>query len=238
MYSHSLFITDGHPLVVGSFGGLTDLSDAPLSQVRDCCDVVEIRLDILCSCGWQEGERPWRHLDLLPLLFTARCRSEGGVMELPALRRKKMYEAVVDEAALVDIELSSLTDLADTVRLCQNKNVPWLASYHRFDAMPLPGELINLRDQARGAGAALFKVAATVGSDGDIDVLEDFQRASHGFPVSTMGMGPLAAVSRVRCALAGSILNYGYIGTAPTAPGQWPAGQLREAIHDGLQGKS
>lgn len=238
MSSHSLIIAGGDPLVVGSFGGLTDLLNAPLSQVRACCDVVEIRLDILCSCGWQEGERPWRHLDMLPLLFTARCRAEGGVMELPAPRRDKMIAAVIDEAALVDVELSSLTAMADTVRLCQNRNVPWLASYHRFDAMPALGELIDLRGRAHAAGAALFKVAAMIGCEGDIDVLEDFQRTSRDYPVASMGMGPLAAVSRVRCALAGSVLNYGYIGTAPTAPGQWPAGSLREAIHDGLRGKS
>jgi 3-dehydroquinate dehydratase I len=51
--------------------------------------------------------------------------------------------------------------------------------------------------------------------------------------VATMGMGPLAAASRVRCALAGSVLNYGYLGEAPTAPGQWPAAKLRAAIRAG-----
>ena len=237
MQSFSLPIADGLPLVVGSFGCLTDLSNAPLALVRDSCDLVEIRLDILCSNGWQVGERPWRHLDLLPLLFTARCRAEGGVMELPAQQREQMLAAVIDEAALVDVELSSLQDMADTVRLCQNRNVPWLASHHRFDATPAVGELILFRDQARAAGAALFKVAAMIGCEEDIDILEDFQQASRDFPVASMGMGPLAAVSRVRCALAGSVLNYGYIGSAPTAPGQWPASQLREAIRAGLQGK-
>jgi 3-dehydroquinate dehydratase len=44
-------------------------------------------------------------------------------------------------------------------------------------------------------------------------------------------MGALAPESRVRCAHAGSVLNYGYIGQAPTAPGQWTAAALREAIH-------
>jgi 3-dehydroquinate dehydratase-1 len=238
MHLFSIPIFDGRPLVVGSFGGLTDLLNAPQALVHDSCDLVEVRLDILRCCGWQEGERPWQHLDSLPLLFTSRCRAEGGAMELSVQQREKMIEAVIDEAALVDFELSSLTEMADTVRLCQNRNVPWLASYHRFDATPAVGELIHLRDRAHAAGAVLFKVAAMIESEGDIDILENFQRASCDFPVASMGMGPFAGVSRVRCALAGSVLNYGFVGTVLTAPGQWPAGQLRDAIQEGLQGKS
>ncbi len=43
-------------------------------------------------------------------------------------------------------------------------------------------------------------------------------------------MGPLAAVSRLLCAQCGSVLNYGYLGKEATAPGQWAAGALKEAI--------
>jgi 3-dehydroquinate dehydratase len=45
-----------------------------------------------------------------------------------------------------------------------------------------------------------------------------------------MGMGPLAPVSRLLCAQSGSLLNYGYLGTTATAPGQWDAALLRQAI--------
>ena len=57
----------------------------------------------------------------------------------------------------------------------------------------------------------------------DLARLADFQLADHGIPVATMGMGPLAPVSRLLCAQCGSVLNYGYLGKTPTAPGQWDA---------------
>jgi 3-dehydroquinate dehydratase-1 len=43
-------------------------------------------------------------------------------------------------------------------------------------------------------------------------------------------MGPLAVVSRLLCAQCGSVLNYGYLGDEPTAPGQWDAGSLKRAM--------
>jgi 3-dehydroquinate dehydratase-1 len=45
-----------------------------------------------------------------------------------------------------------------------------------------------------------------------------------------MGMGPLAPVSRLLCAQCGSVLNYGYLGKTATAPGQWDAAFLKQAI--------
>jgi len=49
-------------------------------------------------------------------------------------------------------------------------------------------------------------------------------------PISIMGMGRLAPVSRLLYAQLGSVLNYGYIGDTPTAPGQWSARMLKQAI--------
>jgi 3-dehydroquinate dehydratase-1 len=83
---------------------------------------------------------------------------------------------------------------------------------------------------ALAAGAAVFKVAARVHSPSDVSALAGFQVLDHGLPVATMGMGPLAPVSRLMCAQYGSVLNYGYLGSVPTAPGQWSGARLKEAI--------
>jgi 3-dehydroquinate dehydratase len=45
-----------------------------------------------------------------------------------------------------------------------------------------------------------------------------------------MGMGPLGAAARPLMAEAGSLLNYGFLGTTPTAPNQWPAGLLKATL--------
>jgi 3-dehydroquinate dehydratase-1 len=75
-----------------------------------------------------------------------------------------------------------------------------------------------------------FKVAARICSPTDVARLADFQLEDHGILVSSMGMGPLAPVSRLLCAQCGSVLNYGYLGETATAPGQWDAAILRAAV--------
>ena len=65
--------------------------------------------------------------------------------------------------------------------------------------------------------------------------VEDFTRCTrilqrNDHPMSMMGMGELAPVSRLLYAQHGSLLNYGYLGDEPTAPGQRRAKLLKEAI--------
>ncbi|MNL80502.1 3-dehydroquinate dehydratase [compost metagenome] len=76
----------------------------------------------------------------------------------------------------------------------------------------------------------MFKAAARLATPSDIARLADFQLADHGLHIATMGMGPLAPVSRLLCAQSGSVLNYGFIGETPTAPGQWSADFLGGAV--------
>ena len=80
------------------------------------------------------------------------------------------------------------------------------------------------------AGADIAKCAFRLQGPADLQrVAEAFHEAP--LPLSIMGMGPLAPASRLLAARLGSVLNYGYLGQEATAPGQWPAGFLKEAIH-------
>lgn len=226
-----LSLSSHRPLVVGSFGGMADLIDCAPGLADAVCDVVEIRLDVLCRDGWQLSQKPWAHLSGKPLLFTARCQSEGGVMPLEAAARAAMIAAVCEEAAAVDVEIASMHEMRETLALLAEKSIPWIASSHHFDRLPSISLWRELRERARAGGASVAKFAATLHDAAEMEVLESFQSEPAEICVSTMGMGELAPASRVRCALAGSVLNYGYIGQAPTAPGQWPAATLRAAIH-------
>jgi len=96
--------------------------------------------------------------------------------------------------------------------------------------LPATARLETLGRQALAPGGQVFKLAAHLPQRGDLARLADFQAASHGLPLATMGMGPLAPVSRLLCAQCGSVLNYGFLGGIPTAPGQWDCGLLRQAI--------
>jgi 3-dehydroquinate dehydratase type I len=143
-----------------------------------------------------------------------------------------MIAAVCGDAAAVDVEIASMHEMRDTLALLAERSIPWVASSHHFDRLPEMDLWRELRERARAGGASVAKFAATLHDAEEMAVLESFQSEPAAISVSTMGMGALAPASRVRCALAGSVLNYGYIGQAPTAPGQWPAATLRAAIQE------
>jgi 3-dehydroquinate dehydratase I len=217
-------LAKGRVNVAGSFGGAEGLRLAEVEMVRGACDIAEIRLDLLTGDATQTA---WCHLADVPLLFTARRGDEGGGGDLSPSARLALLEGSIDDAACIDIEVASISEMA---ALLETLRIPWIASFHDFGKLPETSVLENAAHRAMDAGASAFKAAAMLHSPADMARLADFQLADHGIPVATMGMGPLAAVSRLLCAQCGSVLNYGYLGETPTAPGQWDAGSLKKAI--------
>jgi 3-dehydroquinate dehydratase-1 len=164
-------------------------------------------------------------------MFTARRIEEGGALALTAAERMNLLEITLGDAACIDIEAASITEMTPLIRTLDGHRIPWIASFHDFEKLPEDRTLEDAAKRALDAGASAFKAAARLHGTADLARLADFQLAGHGLPVATMGMGPLAPVSRLLCAQCGSVLNYGYIGSTPTAPGQWDAGLLHQAIH-------
>lgn len=224
-------VTDGVPGIVGSFGSSDDLRQAEAAAVRDSCDMAEIRLDLLMMDG-TAGVEPalWRHLQGLPLLFTVRRHDEGGARMLSAAVRMELLGSVLDQAAWIDLEVSSIDEMGGLLQTLKTRSIPWIASLHDFEKLPDTAVLETAVRRALDAGAGVFKTAAHLRQPADLARLAEFQLADHGLPVATMGMGPLAAVSRLLCAQCGSVLNYGYLGKTATAPGQWDAALLKKTI--------
>lgn len=221
---------DPQPRVVGSFGSSLDLRDACAASVRERCDIAEIRLDLLCAEGGEIAPSQWSHLSEIPLLFTARRIEEGGALVMNPDVRMSLLRSALDQAAWIDIEVASIPEMGALLQELAAREIPWIASYHDFQQLPATAVLEEAAQQAKAAGAAIFKAAARLASPADLARLAEFQLADHGIPLATMGMGPLAPVSRLLCAQSGSLLNYGYLGTTVTAPGQWDSGLLKSAI--------
>lgn len=219
----------GIPRVVGSFGDPQSLRLSQAETLPSECDIVELRLDMLCAAGERSAAR-WQHLREMPLLFTARRQEEGGALALDAAARAALMLPVLDEASLIDLEVASIDAMGALIEQTAARNLPWIASFHDFERLPDTAVLERAAGKAREAGAAAFKLAARLDGPAALARLAEFQLQNHGLPVATMGMGPLAAVSRLLCAQCGSVLNYGYLGATPTAPGQWDARSLKEAI--------
>ena len=227
--AHAAFLlTDRLSQVVGSVGSTADLSLLQPSAVRAACDIVEIRLDLLTPEA--DASAPWQHLLETPLLFTARRLDEGGGRALNAAGRIRMLEPVLAQAACLDIEVASIDEMGALLELLATRRIPWLASFHDFKHLPATATLEIAAQRALAAGASAFKAAARLLQPADLARLAEFQLADHGLPVATMGMGPLAAVSRLLCAQCGSALNYGHLGSTATAPGQWDAALLKQTL--------
>lgn len=216
---------------MGSFGNANSLSKAALRELSGGCDLIELRLDLLEAEGVPTRSRPWAHLEGIPLLFTARRGDEGGAGDLRAGRRMELLEPVLAEAALIDVELVSAVEMAALLAEMKAQGVPWIASWHDFEGRADSfGRIPAMAEQAARAGAACFKAAVRLHHPEDVDRLVDVFSYVDALPLSLMGMGPLATESRLRCAAAGSVLNYGYLGDAPTAPGQCSAAELKAGI--------
>lgn len=230
-----VILSGSRPLIVGSFGTPEAIAATTATEAERCCDVVEIRLDLIVAAGLRPDRKMWAHLTGLPLLFTARRKEEGSPVDLDPGERSDLIRLAMEDAALVDIEVASIGEMAEVIGEVKRSGIPWIASYHDFDHLPSDIILKDAAASAKHAGADLFKAAAKLHSPADLSRLAEFQLADHGLPVATMGMGALAPVSRLLCAQTGSILNYGYIGETPTAPGQWSAAFLKEAASNLLK---
>jgi 3-dehydroquinate dehydratase-1 len=218
------------PRIVGSFGSPKDLEETAAVDVCGSCHIAEIRLDLLLAAGVSPDVKKWEHLAGFPLLFTARRQDEGGALLLSDRQRMDLLEGVLENAAMIDIEVASMGAMGGLITRLAERRIPWIASFHDFERLPATMDLELAAQLARDAGAAGFKVAARLHDPADLARLAEFQLADHGLPVATMGMGPLAVVSRLLNAQCGSVLNYGYLGGTATAPGQWDAALLGRAI--------
>ena len=225
----AIHLDSSSPLTVGSFGSGDALRQISPAEVRESCDVVELRLDLLDQAT--RDEKPWRRFKGMPLLFTARRASEGGSGNLETEARLRLLHEHLEDASLIDLEVASIGECTDFIGELKASGIPWIASFHDFSGVPDLSVLQAARMKSREAGAAAFKAAVELRWDtGDLAALAGYVANSTDYPVSLMGMGPLAPASRVMFAQLGSVLNYGYLGDTPTAPGQWSARQLRDAI--------
>ena len=182
-------------------------------------DFLEWRADCLgariVECGF-----PW--------IVTARHPGEGGQNAMTASARRAALRELLPVAAVVDVEIRSLRELAAVVREAKSGGVAVLASFHDFRATPAIERLMELARRAVDAGADVLKVATHTAAAGDVARLLEFLDAAP-LPVAVMGMGSLGMASRVTLAAAGSMLNYGWLHR-PNVTGQWSALELSRVL--------
>lgn len=230
MSRQHIYFSTSKPLVVGSIGDLVSMRAMTPDLLAQQCDIAEIRLDLFYSEIATISSALWKHLLPFPLLFTARCHSEGSPFKLDFTQRLNLLETALEDASLIDVEVANIPQFNDFIGKLRDRDMPWLASYHDFEKLPSTAALENNARLAKDAGASIFKCAAHLSGIDDLATLAHFQKNDHGILISSMGMGTIGPVSRQLCAQAGSVLNYGFVGESKTAPGQWSAEHLRQCI--------
>jgi 3-dehydroquinate dehydratase I len=190
-------------------------------------DFLEIRADAFA--GGEQEILPLLPRLKFPLIVTVRDPREGGFNALPIALRRALFEQFLPHAAMIDIELASLKNLRAVAAQARARGVALILSHHDFRRTPTPARLAELAARAAREGADVFKVAALTSTAADLATLLSFLHRQKRLPVSVMGMGRFGKISRLLFAQAGSVLNYGFLGSANVA-GQWPAPLLKTRI--------
>jgi 3-dehydroquinate dehydratase I len=205
---------------------LDGLNAATMLKVADV-DVVEVRLDALAT-HLDAVERLIRKIRI-PVLITARHPAEGGIGKLSASQRAAMYHRFLPYATLLDIELRSASAMKEVCKSARTQGVKLVLSHHNFKSTPPLKTLLELARKAATLDADIFKVATMTSKASELARLVEFANAKSPIKCATMGMGKFGQVSRLTLALAGSVLNYGYLHKA-NAPGQWEARELKALL--------
>jgi len=206
-------------------------------------DFLELRVDAFAALGADQTHLLLRAASRLslPLIVTVRHFREGGAARLDARQRRDLFEQFLPHAALIDVELRSAKELASVLKSARERGAKIILSHHDFQKTPSREKLGQLANEARSAGADIFKIAAKAANPRELAVLFDFLASEAGEKksrsagsvfapaLSVMAMGEFGKISRLLFAKTGSVLNYGFLDKA-NASGQWPAKLLKKRI--------
>lgn len=228
LVSSKSLLVSSQPLTVGVVSQPETLAALP-ANLAEICDAVELRLDLLGISASDVRAAAGRIGS--PILLTARHPAEGGKGTPDAAGRAALIEPLLDVAALIDVELRSVTEMKPLIEKARSRGVAVVGSFHEFQATPATEVLEGAISFAENMGLDTVKIATFVNTPEDLIRLLSLVTAKRRLRLSVMGMGTWGRVSRLLLAKGGSLLNYGFLGDS-NAPGQWPAAQLKSLLSE------
>lgn len=183
-------------------------------------DVAELRIDQFSHAGRDHVLTEVRRFNRLPILATIRSSLEGGAWTGTETERLDLYNAVLPEVDAIDIELSSSDIRSDVVAAAKDQGRVVVVSHHDFETTPAMGELEEIFDSARNAGADVVKVSTMARSARDLRTLASLTLDKADLGIIVIAMGATGTVGRIFFPALGSKLTFSYIGDHPPAPGQ------------------
>lgn len=203
-------------------------------------DIVEWRADYLADVKSRESilEILTGLRELLsdtPLLFTFRTKQEGGEQELALEDYVKLCYWALESRRIdaLDVELFlPAQEVQALIARAHNCGVKVIVSNHDFAKTPAREEMAKRLCRMQEIGADIAKIAVMPADAADVLALLEVTQECRGtlhVPLITMSMGAAGVVSRLLGETFGSALTFGMVGQA-SAPGQIPAGELRELL--------
>jgi 3-phosphoshikimate 1-carboxyvinyltransferase len=207
---------------------------------RSDIEMAEIRLDLCPELDDEDIQSLFSGTDT-PLIAT--CRIEGSADMREAERRLKV--AIGAGAKYVDLELEAPAPMGKRIRRAAREcGTTLIRSFHDYTGTPDMDTLTEMVTKCRIFGSDIIKVATMARSDEDVErvmalygmTYPDGRVQEEGTLVAFC-MGEAGKRSRIDCLRKGAPFTYVSLDSGEaTAPGQWTAAEMNEAVYSGAQG--
>jgi 3-dehydroquinate dehydratase-1 len=216
------------PLVVGVADTPATLTAcAALAPADRPFDLVEARVDLFATQSLDpDAQAACARLESTgtPVLVTVRSTAQGGRYGGPEPARLALFREALPVASWLDVEDDAPIAGEVAALVAARPGAHLIVSHHDFRRTPPLEQLRAVVDRAHAlAPGAIAKVATALTADADRTVLRALL-AQRPQRTAVIGMGD--DDFRIQLAAAGSLLAYGFVGSA-TAPGQTSA----QALH-------
>lgn len=244
-----LTLQPGRPKVVVPVIGTSPeeiIKECEAAREQLPCDMIEWRADYYLSAIDDLGEKLKEkdiYLEMIkllddinyiaagmPVIFTVRRKGQGGMVDINKAQNDSIRELVAQSELVdfIDVELFDENDSFDEYDIKSQINeihrygCRALLSYHDFEHMPQPVEIVNIIKTMNNLGADVCKLAAMANSREDAENLLKatalLTRNGIG-PVVTIAMGEWGRSTRVAAGRYGSCMTFA-AGSSQSAPGQ------------------
>ncbi len=202
--------------------------------------MAEIRLDLCPALTDEDIESLFSGTDI-PLIAT--CRIEGSADMREAERRLKV--AIAAGAKYVDLEIEAPAPMGKRIRRAAREcGTTLIRSYHDFSGTPDAETLAEMVTKCRVFGSDIIKVATMARSAKDVERVMALYgmeypdgRVQEEGTLVAFCMGEAGKQSRLDCLRRGAPFTYAALDESEaTAPGQWTAAEMNEAVYSGARG--
>ena len=149
----------------------------------------------------------------------------------------QLLKAIEAGAKYVDLEVEAPPMMGRKIRqACQQYGSMLIRSFHDFAGTPPEATLLSTLEKSRRFGGEVVKIVTTATCQADADRVMALYREVEPGTLVAFCMGPEGRESRLEALRQGAPFTYACLTPEEaTAPGQWTAAEMREAMYGGFR---